>query len=146
MQVKKREQARSEEFARVLDAVPAAVWISHDNKGLLINGNQLCYDYLDLPQGANLSKSAPPGQRPETFKIFKDGTEMKPEEMPVQLSSRGKEIRNYEFDSVYLDNQVRHMMGNASPLYNENKNPRGSVSAFIDITKNKDAEIKMKEW
>jgi two-component system, chemotaxis family, sensor kinase Cph1 len=142
---KKREQARSEEFARVLDAVPAAVWISHDNKGLLITGNQLCYDYLDLPQGANLSKSAPPGQRPETFKIFKDGTEMKPEEMPVQLSSRGKEIRNYEFDFVYLDNQVRHMMGNASPLYDENKNPRGSVSAFIDITKNKDAEIKMKE-
>ena len=142
---KKREQARSEEFAKVLDAVPAAVWISHDNKGLWITGNQLCYDYLDLPHGANLSKTAPPGKRPETFKIFKDGTEVKPEEMPVQLSSRGEEIRNYEFDFVYLDKRVRHMMGNASPLYDENKNPRGSVSAFIDVTKNKEAEIKMKE-
>ena len=142
---KKREQIRSEEFARVLDAVPAAVWISHDNKGLWITGNQLCYDYLNLPQGANLSKSAPLGERPDTFKIFKDGMEMKPEEMPVQLSSRGIEIRNYEFDFVYLDNSVRHMMGNATPLFDENKNPRGSVSAFIDVTKNKEAEIKMKE-
>ncbi|MFZ0441435.1 MAG: ATP-binding protein [Methanobacterium sp.] len=142
---KKREQIRSEEFARVLDAVPAAVWISHDSKGLWITGNQLCYDYLNLPQGANLSKTAPPDERPDTFKIFKDGMEIKPEEMPVQLSSRGIEIRNYEFDFVYLDNSVRHMMGNATPLFDENKNPRGSVSAFIDVTKNKEAEIKMKE-
>jgi PAS domain S-box-containing protein len=142
---KKREQIRSEEFARVLDAVPAAVWISHDNKGLWITGNQLCYDYLNLPQGANISKSAPLDERPDTFKIFKDSMEMKPEEMPVQLSSRGIEIRNYEFDFVYLDNSVRHMMGNATPLFDENKNPRGSVSAFIDVTQNKEAEIKMKE-
>jgi light-regulated signal transduction histidine kinase (bacteriophytochrome) len=71
--------------------------------------------------------------------------EMKPEEMPVQLSSRGIEIRNYEFDFVYLDNSIRHMMGNATPLFDENKNPRGSVSAFIDVTQNKEAEIKMKE-
>ena len=55
----KREQARSEEFARVLDAVPAAVWISHDKDGLWITGNQLSYDYLDIPQGANASKSLP---------------------------------------------------------------------------------------
>ena len=142
---KKREQIRSEEFARVLDAVPAAVWISHDSKGRWITGNQLCYDYLNLPQGANLSKTAPPDERPETFKIFKDGMEIKPEKMPVQLSSRGIEIRNYEFDFVYLDNSVRHMMGNATPLFDDNKNPRGSVSAFIDITKNKEAEIKMKK-
>ena len=43
----KREQARSEEFARVLYAVPAAVWISHDNKGLWITGNHLSYEYSE---------------------------------------------------------------------------------------------------
>ena len=141
----KSEQARSEEFARVLDAVPAAVWISHDNQGRFITGNQLSYDYLKIPYGANASKSAPPPLRPDTFKIFKDGLEVKSEDMPVQLSSKGKEIRNYEFDFVYPDDTVRHMMGNATPLYDENKNPRGSVSAFIDVTKHKIAEMKMKE-
>lgn len=139
----KREQARSEEFARVLDAVPAAVWISHDKDGLWITGNQLSYDYLDIPQGANASKSLPPQEAPQTFKIFKDGKEMLPGEMPVQASSSGKEIRNYEFDLIYPEKEVRHLMGNATPLYDENGNPRGSVSAFMDVTKRKKAEMQM---
>lgn len=139
----KREQARSEEFARVLDAVPAAVWISHDKDGLWITGNQLSYDYLDIPQGANASKSLPPQEAPQTFKIFKDGKEMQPGEMPVQASSSGKEIRNYEFDLIYPEKEVRHLMGNATPLYDEDGNPRGSVSAFMDVTKRKKAEMKM---
>ncbi|MTK63754.1 MAG: PAS domain S-box protein, partial [Methanobacterium sp.] len=139
----KREQARSEEFARVLDAVPAAVWISHDKDGLWITGNQLSYDYLDIPQGANASKSLPPQEAPQTFKIFKDGKEMLPGEMPVQASSSGKEIRNYEFDLIYPEKEVRHLMGKATPLYDENGNPRGSVSAFMDVTKRKKAEMQM---
>ncbi len=140
---KEREQCRSEEFARVLDTVPAAVWISHDNKGYLITGNQLSYDYLNIPPGANASKSLPPGDRPETFKIVKNGIEMKAEEMPIQKSSAGHEIRNFEFDFVYNDNKLRHMIGNATPLYDENHNPKGSVSVFIDITRHKIAEMKM---
>jgi light-regulated signal transduction histidine kinase (bacteriophytochrome) len=70
---------------------------------------------------------------------------MLPGEMPVQLSSSGTEIKNFEFDIVYTDQKVRHMMGNATPLYDENGNPRGSVSAFIDITESKEAEIRMAE-
>jgi two-component system, chemotaxis family, sensor kinase Cph1 len=140
---KDREQHRSEQFARVLDTVPAAVWISHDNKGHLITGNQLSYDYLNIPPGANASKSLPPGDRPETFKIIKNGIEIKAEEMPIQRSSAGHEIRNFEFDFVYNDNKMRHMIGNATPLYDENHKPKGSVSVFIDITHHKIAEMKM---
>jgi chemotaxis family two-component system sensor kinase Cph1 len=139
----KREQTRSEEFARVLDAVPAAVWISHDKLGQWITGNQLSYDYLDISPFDNISKSSKNSQKPVTFKIFKNGREINTEDMPVQLSSRGNEIKNYEFDFVYPNKPVRHMMGNATPLYDENKNPRGSVSVFIDVTTNKEAEIKM---
>ena len=63
--------------------------------------------------------------------------------MPINLSSGGKEIRNYEFDFVYPNKKVRHMIGNATPLYDENGNTRGSVSAFIDVTQSKNAESKM---
>lgn len=141
----KREQSRSEEFSRVLDAVPAAVWISHDNEGLWITGNRLSYEFLNITPGDNASKSLSPGKGPESFKILKDGIELEANEMPVQLSSAGHDIRNFEFDFIYNDNSIRHMMGNATPLYDENGKPRGSVSAFIDITKNKDAEIKLGE-
>jgi two-component system, chemotaxis family, sensor kinase Cph1 len=141
----KREQSRSEEFARVLDAVPAAVWISHDKLGKWITGNQLSYDYLGITPMDNISTPSNNTKKSVTFKIFKDGKEVKTEDMPVQLSSRGNEIRNYEFDFVYPNKPVRHMMGNSTPLYDENKNPRGSVSVFIDVTTNKEAEIKMKK-
>ncbi len=140
-----REQTRSEEFAKVLDAVPAAVWISHDKSGHWITGNQLAYDYLDISPMDRIINSSKDTTKPVTFKIFKDGNEIDSEDMPVQLSSRGNEIRNYEFYFVYPDKSVRHMIGNATPLYDENKNPRGSVSAFIDVTTNKEAEIKMTE-
>lgn len=138
-----REQTRSEEFAKVLDAVPAAVWISHDKSGHWITGNQLAYDYLDISPMDRITNSSKDTTKPVTFKIFKDGKEINSEDMPVQLSSRGNEIRNYEFYFVYPDKPIRHMIGNATPLYDENKNPRGSVSAFIDVTTNKEAEIRM---
>jgi PAS domain S-box-containing protein len=135
-----RERAQIEELTKVLDAVPAAVWISHDPQGLHITGNRLSHEWLNLYEGANMSKSAPPGERPETFLMFRNGRELRPEEMPVQLSSSGKEVRNYEFDFVYPNGKMRHVLGNATPLIDESGNPRGSVSAFIDITDRRLAE------
>lgn len=135
-----RERVQLEELTKVLDAVPAAVWISHDPQGHQITGNRLSHEWLNLYEGANMSKSAPSGERPETFRMFRDGRELPPEEMPVQLSSAGKEVRNYEFDFQYPSGEVRHVLGNATPLLDESGNPRGSVSAFIDITDRRNAE------
>ncbi len=144
-QSEERERARSDELAILLDAVPAAVWVTHDPQALQITGNRLSYEWLRLPEGANASKSAPVGERPETFTMFRDGVELQPEEMPVQMSAAGTELRNYEFDIVYLDGTKRHILGNARPLRDEQGNPIGSVSAFIDITEHKKAEESLKK-
>ena len=72
--------------------------------------------------------------------MFRDGQELRPEEMPVQLSSAGKTVRNFEFDFLYPGGEVRHVLGNATPLLDDSGNPRGSVSAFIDITDRRQAE------
>jgi PAS domain S-box-containing protein len=135
-----RERAQLEELTKVLDAVPAAVWISHDPHALQITGNRLSHEWLNLSAGANMSKSAPAGELPETFRMFLNGRELLPEEMPVQLSSAGKEVRNFEFDFVYPGGEARHVLGNATPLFDENGKTRGSVSAFIDITDRRRAE------
>ena len=144
-QSEERERARSNELAVVLDSVPAAVWITRDPQALKITGNRLSYEWLRLPEGANASKSAPEGERPETFRMFRDGVELQPEGMPVQISAAGKEISNYEFDIVYLDGMARHILGNARPLLDEQGNSIGSVSAFIDITERKKAEEALKK-
>ncbi len=139
-----RERAHSNELTVLLDAVPAAVWITHDPKALHITGNRLSYEWLRIPEGANASKSAPEGERPETFEMLRDGVELQPEELPVQLSAAGKEIRNYEFDILYPDGTIRHILGNASPLLDEYGNSTGSISAFIDITERKKVENALK--
>ena len=145
LESEERERDRLEELTLVLDSVPAAIWIAHDPQALHITGNRLSYEWLQIPEGANASKSAPEEERPETFKMFKEGVEILPEDMPVQMSAAGTEIRNYEFDFVYPDGRVRRVLGNARPLRDKQGNPRGSVSAFIDITERKRAEQALSE-
>jgi PAS domain S-box-containing protein len=135
-----RSQARSEELALLMDSVPAAIWIAHDPLGQHITGNALSYEWLRIPYGSEASKSAMEGVKPETFRMFKDGRELQPSEMPVQQSAGGKEIRNFEFDFVYPEGTVRNVLGNSSPLIDQYNNPKGSVSSYIDITERKRAE------
>ena len=136
----KRERARSDELVVLLDAVPATVWIAHDPRALKVTGNRLSYEWLRIHEGENASKSAPEGERPETYRVFKDGVEIPPADMPVQMSAAGTEVNDYEFEIIYPEGVVRHVLGNARPLLDEQGNPRGSISAFIDITEHKRAE------
>lgn len=141
----KQAKYRSQELEKVLDSVPAAVWIAHDSKGINISGNKYSYEWLNLPLGANASKSAPEGERPETFIIIKNGKELEAEDMPVQLSARGYELRDFEFTLVYTDGSERHVLGNSVPLRDEKGHPVGSVSSFMDITARKKAEAALQE-
>jgi hypothetical protein len=82
-----------------------------------MTGNRISHEWLKLPTNANLSKAAPEGERPENYSLFKDGVEIPVADMPVRLSaSSGKEIRDYEFDIVYKDGTIRHLLGDSIPL------------------------------
>ena len=81
-----------------------------------------------------MSKDTLEEERPETYRLFKDGMELPLADMPVRMAASGKEVQDYEFDIVYPDDKKRYLFGNAKPLHDEQGNPRGSVSAFIDIT------------
>ena len=136
----RRERARSDELAVVLDAVPVAVYTTHDPQALTITGNRLSYEWQRIPASTNLSKSAPEGEKPDMFKLFKDGVELQPEDMPSQMAAAGIEIDDCELDIVSADGKKRHVLGSARPLRDEKGNLRGSISAFIDITERKTAE------
>ena len=90
------------------------------------------------------SKAAPEGERPESYKLLKDGVEIPLEDMPLRKAASGKVLHNYEFDIVYEDGTKRHLLGDARPLTDDQGNTCGAVAVFIDITMRKEAEEKLR--
>jgi PAS domain S-box-containing protein len=141
LEAQKREQNKVQELEAMLDATPAFVWISHDPESRMMTGNRAAYEAVRMRVGENISKSAPPGQGPSHFIAMKNGVEIPTEELPVQMAaSKGIVVRDYEFDLVFNNGEVVHVMGNAQPLFDEDGRSRGAVSAFIDITERKRVE------
>jgi PAS domain S-box-containing protein len=142
----RRERERAAELQTIMDAVPASIWIAHDQMCRVITGNHASYQLLRMSPDSNTSLTASEDQRPAHFKIGKDGIDLPPTELPIQITAAtGVEIREFELDYVFDDGVVIHMLGNVKPLFDERGQPRGAVGAFIDITERRQAEEAIKE-
>jgi PAS domain S-box-containing protein len=136
------ERKRAEAQAQaIMELAPVGVFVARDPQCLEIIGNRMAYDLLRMPPGTNLSKSAPEGQRPASFRVVQEGSEVPPHELPIQkAASTGKAVYGSELDFVYQDGTCRSMMGNAVPLFGADGRPQGSVGTFLDITEHKRME------
>lgn len=133
------------EIKALMDAAPVAVLIAHDTECRHLSGSRATQELLGLPAAANSYKSALPSGRPTNFLIMKDGREIPSGQLPIHLAARGEEVRNYEFDLVYVCGAVRTFLGDAVPLFDKCGLPRGAIGAFIDITERKLAEEAQKK-
>ena len=137
---------RADDLAAMMDAMPAITFVSHDPQCRSMTSSRVAYELLDLPHSSNTSLSAPPEERPVTFRPLKDGRELSPEELPVQrAAATGQEIRNYELTLELNDGTRRTIFGNAVPLFDESEQTRGAIGSFIDITEIRQAEIALAE-
>lgn len=136
-----RYRERVAELETIMDAVPAAVWIAHDQASQLITGNQAAYQRFGLAPGSNASLSALAGQSSGHPKICQNGVELPLNDLPLQVSAAtGVEITDFEEELVFDDGTVVYEVGNVMPLFDDTGRPRGAVGAFLDITERKAAD------
>ena len=140
-----QETPEDNEFEALLEAFPAIVFISRDPECREMIGSGAAYEYLRVPQNENMSKSAPEGETPGSHRLMRNGREIPPKELPMQkAAATGEPVCDYELEVVFEDGTRRTMLGNAVPLFNKKGDAYGAVSAFLDITKRKKAEAKIR--
>ena len=138
--LQRSQETLTEELAVLLEAVPAGVYISHDPDCRHMTGNHAADEILRIPVGNELSLSAPEDIKPIHFRTYKDGRELRLDELPAQRSARGEHIKDFEFTLAFDDGLLRHVLGYGTPLFDEQGSPRGSVAILVDITARKRAE------
>jgi signal transduction histidine kinase len=140
-----RFRLQAEELTALMEATPAAIWIARDPDCRTITGSRAAHEWLRMPMGANLSKTAGEENPVPHFKVFKDGTEIAPDELPMQQAASGAEIRSFEEEIVFDDGARLHLLGNAMPLRSPDGTVRGAIGAFVDITQRKQAEEALRD-
>ena len=137
--------ARAAELQAIMDAMPVAMFMTHDPECRYLFGNRRAYELLREPPGSNLSVLAPEGKRPKAFRIIRDGHEVSPYEMPLRrAASTGEAVYDYEMDLALDDGSRDSLIGNAVPLLDAEGHPRGAVGVFIDITERKQNEERLR--
>lgn len=139
----RREWVRAEELSKLLNAVPAAVCFAHDPLAEELSGNELYHKWFRSPQttpaAVHITEVAgfpPPGKPSAAIGVHADVD-------ALLQAAQGREIRDHELSCLNADGTTRYLLGNALPLFDEHGSAIGAISAFIDVTARKHAELAM---
>ena len=124
-----RARLHAKEMNNILFAVPAAVCIAHDQSLHDITENELYKKWFH--PGAALVRTSPLGRAAHPFRAA------------LQAAAGGREVRNYQFSDLKPDGSVRHLLGNAITVRDDDMVPSGAICAFIDVTDLKNSELKV---
>jgi PAS domain S-box-containing protein len=142
---KEEAEMHAKELEALMDAVPALIWITRDTECLSMTGNRAVYEFLGMPTGANVSKTAPEAARPVHFKALRDGMEIPLDELPMQQAAKGKGTQDCELEYVFDDGTSKITLGNTTPLYDVTGQAYGAIAAFVDITQRKRMEEELRK-
>ncbi|MBU7584686.1 MAG: response regulator [Nostoc sp. TH1S01] len=150
LQLNRDLQRRVVELQTLLDVIPIGIGIAEDPECRNIRVNPCLAKQLGISTDVNASLTAPTEERPKTFKVYREGRELLPEELPMQYSAAyGLEVLDFEVDVVHDNGQVTKLLEYVAPLFDEEGNSRGCIGAFLDITSRKQAEElqqKQRKW
>ncbi|MBD2681087.1 MULTISPECIES: PAS domain S-box protein [Nostoc] len=141
LQLNKDLQRRIAELQTLLEVIPIGIGIAEDPQCQSIKVNPAFAKQLGISPDANASLSAPLGEKPTNFKVYRQGRELSPEELPMQYSAaHGVEVLDFEVDIIHEDGKIVKLLEHVAPLFDEDGKTRGCVGAFLDITESKQVE------
>ncbi|BCL36636.1 ATP-binding protein [Nostoc sp. MS1] len=141
LQLNQDLQRRVTELQTLLEVIPIGIGIAEDPECQNIKVNPAFAKQLQISPKANASLTAPPEEKPTTFKVLHDGRELLPEELPMQYAAaHGVEVLDCELEIVYENGQAIKLLEYVAPLFDEEGKTRGCIGAFVDITQRKQAE------
>ncbi|MGD0153501.1 MAG: PAS domain-containing protein [Thermacetogeniaceae bacterium] len=127
----------------VMNTMPAGVSIATDVTCTNIRHNPVAADFLRIHPWDSLSHS---GINPPALKLYHQGKELTPEEMPMQLAAwKGIEVKDFEMEFVWDDGTHKTSLWNAVPLFDDLGGITGAVATFKDITEQKQIEAEHKQ-
>lgn len=139
-------RARTDELETLLNALPAFVWITKDAGCEVIVGNPAANELTQTEPGTNVSQTAAAhGAGVYIRQLKEDGTEYRPEELPMQRAiATNAPVHDAQLDFRFADGRRVLTQGSAVPLLDENGRPRGAISVFLDVTKSRRLEDELR--
>lgn len=138
-------RARLAELHALLEAAPIGIFLGRGLDCRRMAMNRAGARMLRIPEGVNPSKSGPDAPA-LPFRVFRDGRELAPEELPMQLAARhGIAVEGFEEELRFDDGEVRFLITYAAPLRDEQGAVNGCVGTFADVTESKLVERRHRE-
>ena len=130
---------RTEELERLMDTLPAAVWLAHDAQCQRITGNRCANELLDVKPGTNVMESGIDGFKVRFF--TSEGRQYQMGELPLHRAvAQGVPVRSLEMEFRGGKGKRAWLLGSAEPLFDATGRCRGAVAAFLDETERKGVE------
>lgn len=139
-------QNRMIELQTLFEVIPIGILISNDTEFKNIRANPAFAKILGIKVNNNGSFKPPTGSSHPGYKVFSNGKELAPDEIPLRYAAiHNVNLQGVEVDILRGDGVLFNLYGYASPLLDERGKPRGAVGAFLDITDRKRAEAEREQ-
>ena len=138
-----REQR--EQLETLLETVPLPVFLTHDPDARFVTGNRAATELFRADLEANLSLVPEAGEPPATFRAFRNGEPIPPEDLPLNRAARGIPVTADQVDFILEDGSMLRALVSARALVGMNGEPRGAVAALVDVTELKASADALRE-
>ena len=120
------------ELQLIFDTVPIGLAITHDTRGMDIQGNKVLENMIGI---SGLNEHSFNSISPQSYQVYEKNSKLSVDELPMQRAARGDPVNNQLLEIKRADGDLIIVLANANPIMDADGTVLGAVGAFQDITK-----------